>query len=275
MLFTVLLCIETRTLNNFVVSICFRLLEVFLVWRFRMKRLFTVLALAAVLAFAAAPASAKTLRLAVDADPVSLDPHVQLSGGMLQYSHLVFDPLVRWNQEMGFDPRLATKWERIDDKTMRFHLRKGVKFHSGNEFTAKDVAWTLDRLKGSIDFKGLFEVFEPAVVVDDFTVDLKTKVPYPLLINMATYIMAMDSKFFTGKVKMVRIKASSAKPVLHLLTPTLPVLVLSLLQNVNRALKWFSKPTLTTGLPVVTLKKSTCVLLRTKLLALLPFFPVT
>jgi hypothetical protein len=31
--------------------------------------------------------------MALDADPVSLDPHVQLSGGMLQYSHLVFDPL--------------------------------------------------------------------------------------------------------------------------------------------------------------------------------------
>ncbi|OBQ54861.1 ABC transporter substrate-binding protein [Halodesulfovibrio spirochaetisodalis] len=164
-----------------------------------MKRLLTVLALAAVLAFAAAPASAKTLRLAVDADPVSLDPHVQLSGGMLQYSHLVFDPLVRWNQDMGFDPRLATSWERIDDKTMRFHLRKGVKFHSGNEFTAKDVAWTLDRLKKSIDYKGLYEVFEPAVVVDDYTVDLKTKVPYPLLINMATYLFPMDSKFYSGK----------------------------------------------------------------------------
>ena len=71
-------------------------------------------------------ASAKTLKLAMDADPVSLDPHVQLSGGMLQYSHMVFDPLVRWNKAGGFDARLATNWERIDDLTMRFHLLKGV-----------------------------------------------------------------------------------------------------------------------------------------------------
>ena len=176
-----------------------------------MKRLLTVLALALVLAVAAAPASAKTLRLAVDADPVSLDPHVQLSGGMLAYSHLVFDPLVRWNQEMGFDPRLAEKWERLDDKTVRFHLRKGVKFHSGNEFTAKDVAWTLDRLKKSVDYKGLFEVFEPAVVVDDHTIDLKTKVPYPLLLNMATYIFPMDSKFYTGKTADGMDKAAIVK----------------------------------------------------------------
>ena len=95
----------------------------------------------------ASTAGAKTLKLAMDADPVSLDPHVQLSGGMLQYSHLVFDPLIRWTQDMKFEARLAEKWERLDENTMRFHLRKGVKFHSGNPMTAKDVVWTIDRLK--------------------------------------------------------------------------------------------------------------------------------
>ncbi len=48
---------------------------------------------------------------------------------------------------MKFEPRLAEKWERIDENTMRFYLRKGVKFHSGNPFTAKDIVWTLERLK--------------------------------------------------------------------------------------------------------------------------------
>ncbi len=124
----------------------------------------------------------------MDADPVSLDPHVQLSGGMLQYSHMVFDPLVRWAKDGSFEPRLAESWERIDDKTMRFHLRKGVKFHSGNPFTAEDVVWTIERLKKSADFKGLFEPFAPAKVVDANTVDVITKEPYGLLLNMATYI---------------------------------------------------------------------------------------
>ena len=44
-------------------------------------------------------ASAKTLKVGLDADPVSLDPQVQLSGGMLQLSHCVFDPLVRLNKD--------------------------------------------------------------------------------------------------------------------------------------------------------------------------------
>jgi len=144
-------------------------------------------------------AQAKTLKLAMDADPVSLDPHMQLSGGMLQYSHMVFDPLVRWTKETTIEGRLADKWERLDDKTVRFHLKKGVKFHSGNELTADDVVWTVNRLKESVDFKGIFEQFNSPLKVDKYTVDIVTKVPYPLLVSTATYIFPMDSKFYSGK----------------------------------------------------------------------------
>ena len=144
-------------------------------------------------------AGANTLKLALDADPVSLDPHVQLSGGMLQYSHWCFDPLVRWTQQGDFEPRLATKWERVNDLTIRFYLRKGVKFHSGNDFSAKDVVWTFERVRKSVDFKGLFEPFVGVKVIDDYTIDIVTKKPYALLLNMATYIFPMDSKFYTGK----------------------------------------------------------------------------
>ena len=161
------------------------------------KRLALFLAVTFILCMGAT-AGAKTLRLAMDADPVSLDPHVQLSGGMLQYSHIVFDPLIRWTKDMDFEPRLATKWERIDPTTLRFHLRKNVKFHSGNPFTAKDVAWTLDRLKKSPDYKGLFTPFAEPEIIDDHTIDIKTKKPYGLTLNMATYIFPMDSKFYTG-----------------------------------------------------------------------------
>ncbi|KAB1443518.1 ABC transporter substrate-binding protein [Pseudodesulfovibrio senegalensis] len=155
---------------------------------------------------AATPAAAEkvTLKLAMDADPVSLDPHVQLSGGMLQYSHLVFDPLVRWTQDMKFEPRLAESWEQIDPLTMRFHLRKDVKFHSGNPFTADDVVYTLERLKKSVDYKGLFEPFETAKAIDEHTVDLITKKPYGLVMAMATYIFPMDKKFYEGKDEIVK-----------------------------------------------------------------------
>ncbi len=144
---------------------------------------------------------AKTLKMAYDADPVSLDPHEQLSAGTLQMSHMVFDPLVRFTPDLSYEPRLAEKWEQINDTTMRFYLRKDVKFHSGNPFTAADVAFTLDRLKKSPDFKGLFTPFTEAKIIDDHTVDLITEKPYPLVMTMGTYFFPMDSKFYSGTDK--------------------------------------------------------------------------
>ena len=130
--------------------------------------------------------------------PGFFDPHEQLSGGTLQLSHMVFDPLVRWTQDLQFEARLAESWERLGKLTFRFKLRSGVKFHSGNTLTATDVCWTYDRLNKSPDFKGLFEPFASCNVVDDLTVDLKTHKPYPLVLHQATYIFPMDSKFYSG-----------------------------------------------------------------------------
>ena len=44
-------------------------------------------------------ASAETLRIGYSADPETLDLHEQLSGGVLRFSHLAFDPLVRWTAD--------------------------------------------------------------------------------------------------------------------------------------------------------------------------------
>jgi len=156
-------------------------------------------------------ANAKTLKLAYDADPVSLDIHEQLSGGMLQLSHMTHDPLVRWTKDFKFEPRLATKWERIDDNTVRFSLREGVKFHSGRTMTAADVKWTFDRLKNSADFKGIFANFKELKVIDDKTIELITNSPYPLVMHTATYIFPMDSKFYEGKDENGKDKAEIIK----------------------------------------------------------------
>ena len=66
----------------------------------------------ALLCVGMASTQAATLRMAYDADPVSLDPHEQLSGGTLQLSHMVFDPLVRWTQDLGFEPQPAVHRRR-------------------------------------------------------------------------------------------------------------------------------------------------------------------
>ena len=162
-------------------------------------RLCLIVTFLAILALCApAVAEAKTLRMAYDSDPTSLDPHEQLSGATLQMSHLLFDPLIRFRQDLSIEPRLAQSFEKIDERTTRFHLREGVKFQSGRALSADDVVWTFNRLKQSPDFKALFEPFGEARAVDGLTVDLVTKGPYPLVLNLATYIFPMDREFYSG-----------------------------------------------------------------------------
>src|SRR6478736_4595555 len=151
-----------------------------------MLRRLILLAVALAVSGSLATAEAKTLRMAYDADPTSLDPHEQLASATLQLSHLTFDPLLRFRQDLTLEPRLATSWENIDERTTRFHLREGVHFHSGRKLSAEDVVWTFSRLKKSPDFKALFEPFTEAKAMDDLTVDLITKGPYPLVLNLAT-----------------------------------------------------------------------------------------
>ena len=42
-------------------------------------------------------------------------------------------------------PALAESWEIVEPTRWRFHLRKGVKFHNGEAFTADDVLFSLER----------------------------------------------------------------------------------------------------------------------------------
>ncbi len=176
-----------------------------------MKTIKTKLAVALMAAGLSLSAAAADITVAYDADPVSLDPHEQLSGGTLQMSHMVFDPLVRYTQTLDFEARLAESWERVDDTRFRFKLRKGVKFHSGNEMTADDVVWTFERLQESPDFKAIFDPFEKIVKVDDYTVELVSKGAFPLVLQTATYIFPMDSKFYSGQTAEGKDKAEIVK----------------------------------------------------------------
>ena len=57
---------------------------------------------------------------------------------------MIFAPLIDINRQGDLAPvaGLATAWKRIDEKTVELSLRKGVRFHNGDEVTAEDVAFT-------------------------------------------------------------------------------------------------------------------------------------
>ncbi len=87
------------------------------------------------------------LRLMLKDDLSTLDPAhiVDVPGGAVAAK--IFNNLVRFDREGNLVPDLALRWEISPTGTIyRFHLRPGVKFHSGRELTAADVVYSLRRL---------------------------------------------------------------------------------------------------------------------------------
>lgn len=102
--------------------------------------------LATVLVLPAWAQSADTITVGVAAGPQTMDPHGMDSDANLSIMSNIFDGLLERNTAGKLQPALATSWERVDTDTWRFHLREGVKFHNGNDFTWEDVKFTLNRL---------------------------------------------------------------------------------------------------------------------------------
>ena len=89
-------------------------------------------------------AHAADLRIAISPEPNSMDPHYHALQPNNIAAH-IYESLTRLDADARLVPALAESWRLIDDTTWEFRLRKGVKFHDGNDLTAEDVAWSLDR----------------------------------------------------------------------------------------------------------------------------------
>ena len=96
-------------------------------------------------------------------------------------------------------PALATRWEAIDPTTMRFHLRPGVKFSDGVDFTADDVVFTVGRVldpKAAYGQAARINLIESVTAVDKLTVDIKTRSIFPTLILGLSDIVLEPKHYF-------------------------------------------------------------------------------
>lgn len=113
-----------------------------------------------------------------------------------------YDPLVRRDNAGNFLPALAESWEPQSDTVWRFHLRKGVSWQDGKEFTAEDVKFTLDRVidpQTAYGYLGRIGQVNSATVVDKYTVDISTKTTFPTLPKGLSDIV-MEAKHYYAAV---------------------------------------------------------------------------
>ncbi|MCY3877803.1 MAG: ABC transporter substrate-binding protein [Rhodobacteraceae bacterium] len=136
----------------------------------------------------------ETFRWASTTDPQTMDPHAVNSAPVLGFLNNVYEGLVRRGKDMSVEPALATRWEPIDGGGWRFHLRQGVTFHDGSDFTAEDVLFSYLRASSEAsDTASWFASVSEVVVVDDFTIDVITSSPNPIFPDSIANWMIMDS----------------------------------------------------------------------------------
>jgi len=144
----------------------------------------------------AAPATAKTFRFAFQGDVASMDPYALAENFSSAFENNMYEPLVRYNSKMELEPALATSWELVNPTTWRFHLRKGVKFHDGSAFNADDVVFSLKRAQSDgSDMGSYVGGIVEARKIDDYTVDLVTEEPNPIIANTIALWYMMDKEW--------------------------------------------------------------------------------
>jgi peptide/nickel transport system substrate-binding protein len=130
-----------------------------------------------------------TLVMAIEFSPTNLDPRTGTDAQSEFIDELLFDSLVRKDQNFKLVPGVAEHWEIPDPQTYVFHLRQGIRFHDGRPLTSKDVKWTLDTMRdGSLrTIKGAtYKLVDRVEAPDDSTLVVHLSEPFaPLLWNLS------------------------------------------------------------------------------------------
>lgn len=131
------------------------------------------------------PASGGELRVALNAQPPTLDQLIDPSIVTRDAARVVFEALFTTDSKFQPVPMLAESYETDDkNKVYTFYLREGVKFHNGEEMTAEDVVASMDRWMEMSTVTGA--IFEGATfeIEDDYTVVLTLEQPSTLVLDV-------------------------------------------------------------------------------------------
>jgi len=142
-----------------------------------------------------AAAHAADLTIGLSTPVTSLDPHFHNLTPNNSLGRHVFETLVRQDETQTMQPGLAESWKALNELEWEIKLRKGVKFHNGQNFTADDVIATFKRVPNVPNSPASFAFFVRPIVdikaVDPLTLRLKTDKPHPLLPNDMVAVMIL------------------------------------------------------------------------------------
>lgn len=126
----------------------------------------------------------ETLTVVISADPTILDPSHISGSAMGQVVRQMYDTLFVYDESYNITPWLAEKYEYENDETLILHIRKGVKFASGEELKASDVLFTIQNAQAGTGASDSFQkiLLDKSEIVDEYTLKLVTDGPVATLI---------------------------------------------------------------------------------------------
>ena len=164
-----------------------------------MKRLWGILLLLLLLTGGEIVAGTPTkLIYSQSSESITLHPHNVNDVYSRRIVANVFDRLIETNENLEIVPGLAESWEQIDPLTLKFNLRKGVKFQNGDELTSEDVKYTFENAKKSPIVGTLYEMIDTVETPDEYTALFKTLVPSGALLPHLTHISSsiINKKYY-------------------------------------------------------------------------------
>jgi peptide/nickel transport system substrate-binding protein len=149
---------------------------------------------------AGTPKRGGTLVMAQASDPNPVPGNVDGSQGTV-LSGLVYQGLIYVDKDRNIKPQLAESWEASDDKTVfTFHLRKGVKWQDGQDFTAADVLFTYTNItaKYVATASGMFKsILQKVEAPDPSTIKLTLSKAYGPFLSVLN-VPIVPEHLYTG-----------------------------------------------------------------------------
>src|SRR5262245_33149061 len=129
--------------------------------------------------------------IAQGVDPTTLDTQNQQETPASVVATHIFDTLVERDQNLKIVPALAAELPKLVAPTVwEVKLRKGVKFHNGEEFNAESVKYSLERVKAGLRASSNFRPIDNVEIVDAYTVNAHTAKPSPTFTTIMAFRQA-------------------------------------------------------------------------------------
>lgn len=119
----------------------------------------------------------KTIIVAQAGKPKSLDPYMYNEIPGLFVDKQIFNSLLSTDDKGNIIPELAEKFEYVNDKEIKFQLKKGVKFHNGEELKSQDVLFSVNRMKEKAGSKVMVGDIDKVEIIDDYNFSIKLNKP--------------------------------------------------------------------------------------------------